>query len=75
MPQYHVIAVPTAVDGKDHSRIIGKASSEAEAQALCTALGYTVVGDGAETFTVDDAAELFGCPADGLGAIAVTVEH
>ena len=77
MTEYHVIAVPTALDGEDHSKIIGKASSEDEAKALCAEQGYTVIEEpmgNADTFTADDAPALFGYVPDGLGAIAITVE-
>ena len=58
--------------------IIGKASREAEAITLCTAAGHVVIveaqGGNADTFDADAAPEIFGYVADGLGAIAITVE-
>ena len=78
MPHYHVVAVPTAIDGRDHAKIIGTAQSETEAEALCTAQGYAVIGEAqggnSDTFSADDGPELFGYAPDGLGAIAITVE-
>lgn len=75
---YHVIAVPTDEDGVYDGKIIGIASTEAEAVALCEAEGYTVISEGEggqyNTYDADDAPMVYGFEADGMGAIGVTVK-